>query len=174
MSLSASPESSQNSDDQSFFWAPRAFWPSTNSCNSAKAQHCIHVTFGVDIMHKRTSFHRLFISQWFASSQAIHISLTLWFYIVRRATATATKQWQQQHHMLVSSPSCSCAGARASFRTVWCCWRRQHTAVWGICHRAQAHEIFILATTANNNDKETLMHKRTSYPLAFVRKRTSY
>ncbi len=125
MSLLVSPESSQNRDDQSLFWAPRAFRPSTNSCNSAKAQHCIHVTFDVDIMHKYTSFHRLFISQLFARSQAIHISQScasaqaLWFHIVRRATATATTQWQQQHHMSVSSPSC--AGAGASFCTVCCC-----------------------------------------------------
>jgi len=31
-----------------------------------------------------------------------------------------------------------------------------------------------LATTAKNVDDETLMRKRTSYPLAIVRKRTSY
>jgi hypothetical protein len=41
-------------------------------------------------------------------------------------------------------------------------------------HRAQAHELFILATTAKNVDDETRMRKRTSYPLAIVRKRTSY
>jgi hypothetical protein len=46
--------------------------------------------------------------------------------------------------------------------------------VQAICHRAQAHELFILATTAKNVDDETLMRKRTSYPLAIVRKRTSY
>jgi hypothetical protein len=65
--------------------------------------------------------------------------------------------------MSVSSPSC--AGAQAFF---------QHTAVQAICHRAQAHELFILATMAKNVDNETLMRKRTSYPLAIVRKRTSY
>jgi hypothetical protein len=31
-----------------------------------------------------------------------------------------------------------------------------------------------LATMAKNVDNETLMRKRTSYPLAIVRKRTSY
>jgi hypothetical protein len=31
-----------------------------------------------------------------------------------------------------------------------------------------------LATTAKNVDDETLKRKRTSYPLAIVRKRTSY
>jgi len=154
MSLLASPESSQNRDDQSLFWAPRAFWLSMNSCNSAKAQHCIHVTFDVDIMHKCTSFYRLFISQLFPRSQAIHISQScasaraLWFDIVRCATATATNQRQRQHHMSVSSPSC--AGARASFRIVCCCWCRQHTTVRAICHRAQAHELFIFG----NDGKE--------------------
>ena len=39
--------------------------------------------------------------------------------IVQRTTAMATKQRQRQHHMSVSCPSC--AGARASFRTVRCC-----------------------------------------------------
>jgi len=117
------PKSSQNRDDQSLFWAPWMFRPSTNSCNSTKAQHCIHVTFDIDIMHKLTSFHRLFINQSFARSQAIHTSIVLWFYIVRRATATvtakATKQRQRHHHMLVSSPSCACA--QASFYNVCCC-----------------------------------------------------
>jgi DNA topoisomerase IB len=46
--------------------------------------------------------------------------------------------------------------------------------VRAISHRAQAHELFILATTAKNVDDEALVRKRTSYPLATVRKRTSY
>ncbi len=69
-------------------------------------------------MYKRTGFHRLFISQAFVRSRAIHMP-HLWFYIVRRATATAVKQRQRQHHMSVSIPSC--AGTRASFCTVCCC-----------------------------------------------------
>jgi hypothetical protein len=38
----------------------------------------------------------------------------------------------------------------------------------------QAHELFILATPAKNVEDETLVRKRTSYPLAIVRKQTSY
>jgi len=93
--------------------------------------------------------------------------------IVQRTTAMATKQRQRQHHMSVSCPSC--AGARASFRTVCCCCRQQHTTVRAICHHAQAHELFILATTAKNVDDKTLLCKRMSYLLvAIVHKRTSY
>jgi hypothetical protein len=46
--------------------------------------------------------------------------------------------------------------------------------VRAISHRAQADELFILAMTAKNVDGETLVRKHTSYPLATVRKRTSY
>jgi hypothetical protein len=46
--------------------------------------------------------------------------------------------------------------------------------VQAISHRAQAHELFILATTTKNVEDEALMGKRTSYPLAIVHKRTSY
>jgi hypothetical protein len=48
--------------------------------------------------------------------------------------------------------------------------------VRAISHRAQAHELFILAKKAKNVDDEALMRKRkhTSYPLAIVRKHTSY
>ena len=45
------------------------------SCNDTQYDmYRIHVTFDVDIMYKRTGFHRLFISQSFASARAIHIS----------------------------------------------------------------------------------------------------
>ena len=83
------------------------------SCNDAQyVMYCIHVTFDVDIMHKRTSFHLLFISQSCASARAI-----LFLYCPMRDgdgdnTTAATTSY------VVSSPSC--AGARASFCTVCC------------------------------------------------------
>ena len=46
--------------------------------------------------------------------------------------------------------------------------------VQAISHHAQAHELFILATTAKNVEDRALMYKHTSYPLAIVRKRMSY
>ncbi len=44
-------------------------------------------------------------------------------------------------------------------------WWQQHTTMRAISHRAQAHKLFILATTAKNVDNEALVCKRTMHEL---------
>ncbi len=72
-----------------------------------------NITFDIDIMRKRTSFHLLFISQSCTSAQAI-----LFLYcLIRNSNGDSTRAATTT--CVMSSPSC--AGAQASFRTVCCC-----------------------------------------------------
>ncbi len=53
--------------------------------------------------------------------------------------------------------------------------QRQHTTVRTISHRAQVHELFILATTAKNVDDKALMRKRAqAHELLITAATTTY
>jgi len=72
--------------------------------------------------------------------------------------ATTITNWLRQHHVSVSSHSC--AGARASFRTLYCrlttTTHNNASNQLSISHRAQAHEPLITAATTTNVDDKIL------------------
>ena len=81
--------------------------------------------------------------------------------ISHRAMATTITNWLRQHHMSASSHSC--AGARASFFTLYChskmtTHNKHHVQAHelSISHRAQAHELLIMAATTTYVDEEIL------------------